>query len=212
MGEDLLLGLFPPFFSRSLSFTLEISPFHLHTIVTVVVFFLHLQSSSVRNPPALSRHSPPTRSSPFLVRRRLRLRAANDDTGPSVSPSASTSTPSPVGDTASQPSGVARSASSCPPQPFTLNFLWMERNVAVSVDQRTDLTGHQVPITEYYFWPKTDAWEELRAALEARPWIDERERISLLNRTTEVINFGMAYPNPHPHPNSEPNPNPNPNT
>ncbi len=30
------------------------------------------------------------------------------------------------------------------------------------------------PVTEYYFWPKKDAWEELKTALEARPWISER--------------------------------------
>ena len=30
------------------------------------------------------------------------------------------------------------------------------------------------PLTEYYFWPTKDAWEELKAALEAKPWVSER--------------------------------------
>jgi len=38
-------------------------------------------------------------------------------------------------------------------------------------------------------WPRKDAWEELKAALEAKPWVPARDRVVLLNRTTEVINF-----------------------
>lgn len=49
--------------------------------------------------------------------------------------------------------------------------------------------GAQSPLTEYFVWPRRDAWDELRVALEARPWITDRDRIVLLNRLTEVINF-----------------------
>ena len=49
--------------------------------------------------------------------------------------------------------------------------------------------GQRAPLTEYYMWPRKDAWEELKAALEAKPWVPVRERVALLNRTTEVINF-----------------------
>jgi 30S ribosomal protein 3 len=76
---------------------------------------------------------------------------------------------------------------------FSLNFLWLDKTVAVSLDQLygTDTRGteRRSPVTEYFFWPRADAWEELKNALEARPWISERDRILLLNKTTQVINF-----------------------
>lgn len=36
------------------------------------------------------------------------------------------------------------------------------------------------PLTEFFFWPRKDAWEELRLALEARPWISERDKVCAL--------------------------------
>lgn len=70
---------------------------------------------------------------------------------------------------------------------FLLKFLWLEKFIAVSLDQR--VADHSTPITEYFFWPRTDAWEELRLDLEKRSWISESELIVLLNQVTEVINF-----------------------
>mmetsp|Transcript_5259 Transcript_5259/g.11525 ORF Transcript_5259/g.11525 Transcript_5259/m.11525 type:complete len:320 (-) Transcript_5259:430-1389(-) len=71
---------------------------------------------------------------------------------------------------------------------YKLSFLWQEKNIAVSVDQVYS-RGQISPLTEFFFWPRKDAWEELKAALEARPWIAERDKVILLNRLTEVINF-----------------------
>jgi len=74
------------------------------------------------------------------------------------------------------------------PAQFALNFLWLNKNVAVAVDQLFDNVKRS-PVTEYFFWPRKDAWEELKEALESRPWIQERDKILLLNKTTEIINF-----------------------
>ncbi|GIL53154.1 hypothetical protein Vafri_8830 [Volvox africanus] len=71
---------------------------------------------------------------------------------------------------------------------FRLNVLWTEKNLAVAIDQVYS-RGQVSPLTEYYFWPRQDAWEELRMNLEMRPWISERDRIILLNRLTQLINF-----------------------
>ena len=72
---------------------------------------------------------------------------------------------------------------------FKLKFLWLEKNIGFAVDQVVGKSQHLTPVTEYFFWPRDDAWEELKAVLESKDWISEREKIELLNKTTEVINF-----------------------
>eukprot|EP01024_Parvocaulis_polyphysoides_P046495 TRINITY_DN4378_c0_g2_i1.p1 TRINITY_DN4378_c0_g2~~TRINITY_DN4378_c0_g2_i1.p1 ORF type:complete len:139 (-),score=16.66 TRINITY_DN4378_c0_g2_i1:31-447(-) len=75
-----------------------------------------------------------------------------------------------------------------PPPRFSLNFIWLEKVLCISVDQVFG-KGQRAPITDYFQWPQVDAWEELRLALEERKWISEVDQILIMNRCTEVINF-----------------------
>ncbi|XVE85952.1 hypothetical protein DITRI_Ditri17bG0133300 [Diplodiscus trichospermus] len=71
---------------------------------------------------------------------------------------------------------------------LVLKFIWMEKNIGLALDQV--IPGHgTVPLSPYFFWPRKDAWEELKATLESKPWISQKKVIILLNQATDVINL-----------------------
>lgn len=69
---------------------------------------------------------------------------------------------------------------------LNLKFLWLEKSIAVALDQR--ISDRSTPLTEFFFWPQTDAWEEVKSFLEKSTWVDQNDSVVLLNQLTEVIN------------------------
>jgi len=71
---------------------------------------------------------------------------------------------------------------------LVLKFIWMEKNIGLALDQLLPGYG-TVPLSPYYFWPRKDAWEELKVLLESKPWISQKQMIILLNQATDIINL-----------------------
>lgn len=70
---------------------------------------------------------------------------------------------------------------------FSLKFLWMDKTIAFCLDQRVGTK--LVPLTGFYFWPQTDAWEGMKEFLENQDFINQDESVYILNNITEVVNF-----------------------
>ncbi|XP_074575903.1 small ribosomal subunit protein cS23-like isoform X2 [Curcuma longa] len=71
---------------------------------------------------------------------------------------------------------------------LVLRFIWMEKNLGLALDQV--IPGHgTIPLSPYYFWPRKDAWEELKTKIEEKPWISQKRMIILLNQATDIINL-----------------------
>ncbi|CAA3003678.1 30S ribosomal 3-1, chloroplastic-like [Olea europaea subsp. europaea] len=71
---------------------------------------------------------------------------------------------------------------------LVLKFIWMEKNIGLCLDQMIPGYG-TVPLSPYFFWPRKDAWEELKTTLESKPWISQKKMIILLNQATDIINL-----------------------
>ncbi|KAM7280647.1 hypothetical protein ACFE04_007781 [Oxalis oulophora] len=71
---------------------------------------------------------------------------------------------------------------------LVLKFLWMQKDIGIALDQT--IPGHgTIPLSPYYFWPRKDAWEELKLLLESKTWIPPMQRVILLNQATDIINL-----------------------
>ena len=69
---------------------------------------------------------------------------------------------------------------------FKLNVLWLENELGIAIDQIQ--SGEQIPLTDYFFWPKIDAWYQIKRELETKPWISKEEKAKLLNSTATIMN------------------------
>ncbi|KAF3324206.1 hypothetical protein FCM35_KLT11673 [Carex littledalei] len=72
---------------------------------------------------------------------------------------------------------------------IVLKFIWMEKNIGLSLEMVIQGGKGTIPLTPYYFWPRKDAWEELKAVLEEKRWVSQKRMIILLNQATDIINL-----------------------
>ena len=74
-----------------------------------------------------------------------------------------------------------------------LKVAWFKNFLGLSIDQVN--SGQQHFLTPYYFWPKTEAWEQLKLELDSKIWLTQEEKIKTLKVTRDVMEYWLAYRN-----------------
>ena len=79
---------------------------------------------------------------------------------------------------------------------FKFKILLLENSLGSAIYQ--GYNGKYVPLTTYYYWPRTDAWKQVLLDLETKSWISQREKKFILNKTTDILNQWQNSPKqPH---------------
>ena len=74
-----------------------------------------------------------------------------------------------------------------------LKVFWFKNVLGLAIDQVT--LNQKYPLTTYYFWPKTEAWEQLKLELNSKLWITKKEKEQILQTTGDVIKYWLSYRN-----------------
>jgi len=77
------------------------------------------------------------------------------------------------------------------PIKLKLRVLWFKDCLGLAIDQQG--VNQAYPLTPYYIWPRTEAWEQLKLELDSRPWLPNANKVLILNLTTEVMNSWREY-------------------
>ena len=78
---------------------------------------------------------------------------------------------------------------------FTLRIIWLNYSVGLAIDHIVN-QGYS-PLSSYFFWPRNDAWNQIKTELESKPWISDHDRIDLLNQVTLIINYWQENKTTH---------------
>jgi len=74
-----------------------------------------------------------------------------------------------------------------------LKVLWLNKGLGFAIDF---IVLHKTyPLTSYYFWPQSQAWEQLKFELDCKPGITEVQRIKILNLVSEIMSVWKTSKN-----------------
>ena len=69
---------------------------------------------------------------------------------------------------------------------FKFKILGSENYIGIAIEQSS--LNISIPITNYFFWPRNDAWEQIRLDISSKPWISTAEQFNILNGTAQILN------------------------
>ena len=72
-----------------------------------------------------------------------------------------------------------------------LKIVWFRSFLGLAIDQIG--LNQQFSLTPYYFWPKTEAWEQLKIELDSKLWLSQKEKTEILKIAGDVMNFWLLH-------------------
>ena len=80
-------------------------------------------------------------------------------------------------------------------KPFQLKLkvVWFKNFLGLAIDQVN--LNQQYSLTPYYFWPRTEAWEQLKLELDYKFWLTQDEKLNVLKTAGDVMNYWFSYRN-----------------
>ena len=72
-----------------------------------------------------------------------------------------------------------------------LKIVWFKNFLGLAVEQV--ILNQHYSLTPYYFWPKTEAWEQLKLELDSKLWLTQEEKVKILKVIGDVMNYWLSY-------------------
>lgn len=71
-------------------------------------------------------------------------------------------------------------------QQYKLQVICLDNLIGLTINQQ--ISKQVLPLISYYFWPVSEAWEQISSELESKFWIPEADRVLLLNLIVDIVN------------------------
>ena len=72
-----------------------------------------------------------------------------------------------------------------------LKIVWFKDFLGLAIEQV--ILNQHYSLTPYYFWPKTEAWEQLKLELDSKLWLTQEEKVKILKVIGDVMNYWLSY-------------------
>ncbi|CAM9092967.1 unnamed protein product [Choristocarpus tenellus] len=76
---------------------------------------------------------------------------------------------------------------------YSFKIIWSKNYLGLAVNQKQK--NISIPITSFFFWPRENGWELLKAELFNKPWMLKEDCIEILNNYTILINYWLINSN-----------------
>ena len=67
---------------------------------------------------------------------------------------------------------------------------WLENFLGLAIDNV--ILNQSYSLTPYYFWPKTEALEQLKLELDSKLWLCQEDKVKILKLAGDVISYWFS--------------------